>query len=117
MSAIIKNINIFPIINIIFFRSLIYFESGLYYHLTDAKVAYISRVAYKLYKFTEESMPETFESINMLFSDHSQKGWRQLTIGDFYSAFRLIAIQLNVCLIVFILECLYYFIKTVNKYL
>ena len=97
------------------FRSLIYFESGLHYHITDAKVTYFSHIAIKLYKFTEESLPDSFESINLLFSDHSQHGWRQLNIIDFVPAFKLIAIQLDVCLIVFILECLYYFVKTNGK--
>ena len=94
----------------IFFRLLIYFESGLHYHLTDAKVAYISRIAFKLYNFSEESMPEAFESINMLFSDHSQHGWKQLNIIDLLSAFKLISIQLPVCSIVFVLESLYSFV-------
>ena len=95
---------------------MIYFETGLHYHLTDAKATYTSRIVWLVYKFIEESMPESFESINMLFFDHSNKGWRQLDIIDFVSAFKLIAIQLNVCLIAFILERLYYFIKNVNRY-
>jgi len=97
--------------NIMFCRSIIYFESGLSEHIIDAKVAYTSRLAYKLYKFSEEMMPETYEAINFVFSDNSNTELKNLSVSDFISVFQLYEYSSIYYLIVFILESFYNLIK------
>ena len=86
---------------------MIYFETGLYNHLTDARVTYSSRIGWLVYKYTEESMPESFESINLLFKDQSQEKWSSLSLHDMTSLFFLLGYCFAINLIVFYLEFLY----------
>ena len=89
---------------------MIYFETGLHYHLTDAKVTYISRIAWLFYKFIEETMPESFESINLLFKDQSQEDWSSLCLHDLTTSFVLLAYCFAINMLVLYLELLYLFV-------
>jgi hypothetical protein len=89
---------------------MIYFETGLHYHLIDAKVMFASRFAWLVYKFIEESMPESFESINLLFKDQSEEDWSSLSLHDLTTSFILLGYCFAIILFVFYLELLHSFL-------
>jgi len=90
---------------------MIYFETGLHYHLSDAESKFFSRVAEHLYKFAEESMPETYESLNVLFKDNSQENWNELSFASMSTAFKLICLLLSFSSFVFVSEIVFFYIN------
>jgi hypothetical protein len=50
----------YTFLNILFLRSIIFFENGLHHHMIDAKVSYLSGVRFLL---LEETMPEALEAL------------------------------------------------------
>ena len=90
---------------------MIYFETGLHYYLTDAKVTSSSRIAWLVYKFIEESMPESFESLNLLFKDQSQDDWSSLSLHVVTTSFILLGYCFAINLFVFYLELLNSFLN------
>jgi hypothetical protein len=89
---------------------MIYFETGLHHHLTDAKVTSASRISWLVYKFIEESFPESFESLNLLFKDQSQEEWSSLRLNVLIAPFILLGYCFTINLLFLYLEILYSFL-------
>ena len=88
---------------------MIYYETGLDLHLTDARVKFVSRVAKLIYKWAEESMPEAYESLKILFKDHSQEEWSELSFAAMNTAFKLIFLLSSLSSFIFVSEIVFFY--------
>ena len=89
---------------------MIYLETGLHYHLTEAKVTYTARIAWLVYKTAEELTLDSFETFNLLFKDHSQDDWSSLKFTDLMASFTLLCYCFKINLFVLYMEYLFSFL-------